>query len=161
MEIRKKNRGKIFKYVYIIVIKDNKILLQEKHIKTYLKYYSLCGERINKGGDIKQIAKQCLYDQAKIIANNLEKKAIINIRYLSNMNLVKIYLFFCQDFSRNIRSNLSFKYFCLNKIPIDKIWYGDMCWFPFIKNKNKFKAYILYDEIFNLKRISVSEVKTL
>ena len=158
----------IFKTYTLTFIKNkDKILLGKKKRGFGKDYYNGFGGKVQSNETIQQAAKREIFEECKLIANNLYFTGKLYFSFVdSNNPNLEGYVFTCNDFINEPKETeeMQPQWFIIPEqitkenikniliaLPFDKMWEDDIYWFIYMLKSIFFKGYFILDNQNQLK----------
>jgi len=106
------------------------------------------GGKIELGETISEAAERELFEEANIVADNLEEFGILNFKFVDQTPDLEVHIFRANSFSGELMETEEMRpqWFKIDEIPYDKMWADDIFWLPLLIKGEKFKGEFTFDK---------------
>jgi 8-oxo-dGTP diphosphatase/2-hydroxy-dATP diphosphatase len=135
------------------LIENKKILLGFKKRGWGEGRWNGFGGKVEPGETIEESAKREIFEECGIMADNLEKRGVLEFTYLDTGKIMEVHIFKILGYSGNIKETEEMKpqWFEIIDIPFSEMWPDDLYWLPLFLKDKKFEGEFLFNDINTIK----------
>jgi 8-oxo-dGTP diphosphatase/2-hydroxy-dATP diphosphatase len=132
-----------------LAVKDDQILLGMKKRGFGAGRWNGFGGKVEEGEAIDQAAKREMQEECGVIVETMEKVAVHEFRFQSNLTeTLEVHVFRVDSFDGEPTETEEMcpQWFAFNEIPYDTMWADDRYWLPLVLEGKKLRAKFLFGE---------------
>jgi len=132
----------------VIIHQNHRVLLGMKKRGFGAGRWNGFGGKIELGETISEAAERELFEEANIVADNLEEFGILNFKFVDQTPDLEVHIFRANSFSGELMETEEMRpqWFKIDEIPYDKMWADDIFWLPLLIKGEKFKGEFTFDK---------------
>lgn len=132
----------------VIIHQNHRVLLGMKKRGFGVGRWNGFGGKIELGETISEAAERELFEEANIVADNLEEFGILNFKFVDQTPDLEVHIFRANSFSGELMETEEMRpqWFKIDEIPYDKMWADDIFWLPLLIKGEKFKGEFTFDK---------------
>ena len=132
----------------VIIHQNHRVLLGMKKRGFGAGRWNGFGGKIELGETISEAAERELFEEANIVADNLEEFGILNFKFVDQTPDLEVHIFRANSFSGELMETEEMRpqWFKIDEIPYDKMWADDIFWLPLLIKGEKFKGEFIFDK---------------
>ena len=146
-DFEKNFKGELKKATLTLLLRDGEVLLAMKKRGFGVGKWNGTGGKVQQGESIKEAAIREAQEEIKVLPKKLKEAGVLNFYFPKDNFAQQVYVFVTSTWEGvpSEGEEMKPKWFKINEVPYDEMWWDDKFWMPMVFKGAKVKGSFIFE----------------